>query len=199
MDRSGDENSAPMTTLMATDADGRMLHCFLEESIPIQGQSYGLLSPVDTPAHLCRWLPDPVADPEFIADPYQCPQVLDALDTALQEQELCLVRSAGMLTVAGDLENTDLDTELDDAEEVPIDANGLQQEGTADDDDLDTYILLASICHGGTEFGLYGSLDPCFLLARLGQGTAELLAPDTLAKLKPLVEEALAHDGEVRH
>ena len=48
----------------------------------------------------------------------------------------------------------------------------------------------------GTEFDLYGSLEPCFLVACLRQGTAELLEPDVLARLQPLIEEALADDGE---
>lgn len=178
-----------MATVMATDAAGRMLHCFLEESIPIQDQDYGILSPVDTPAHLCRWPADPAADPELIADPHQHPQVLDALDMALQEQQLCLVRSAGVLTVAGDPEGV----------EASMDATDPPQPDGATDDDPDTYVLLASVCHGGREFGLYGSPDPCFLLARLGQGSAELLAPDMLAQLQPLVEEALAHGEEVGH
>lgn len=181
MDRPRDEGSTAVATVMATDAAGRMLHCFVEQSIRIQDQDYGLLSPVDTPTHLCRWPADPTADPELIADPHQYPQVLDELDMALQEQELCLVRSAGVLTVAGDLEDTDGDEE------------------DGDLDTLDTYVLLASVCQRGTEFGLYGSLDPCFLLARLGQGTAELLAPDALVKLQPLVEEALAHGEEACH
>jgi len=177
MDRPRDEGgTAAVATVMATDATGRMLHCFVEQSLRIQDQDYGLLSPVDTPVHLCRWPADPTADPELIADPHQYPQVLDELDMALQEQELCLVRSAGLLTVAGDLE----------------DADG-EGEDLYEDDDADTCVLLASVCHGGTDFDLYGSLDPCFLLARLGGGTAELLAPDMLAWLQPLVEEALAH------
>lgn len=174
MDSLRDEGNTAVATVMATDAAGRMLHCVVEQSIRIQCQDYGLLSPVDTPAHFCRWSADPTANPEWIADPHQYPQVLDALDMVLQDEGLVLVRSAGLLTVAGDLDDDDPD-------------------GDAEDNDLDTYVLLASVCHGGTDFGLYGSLEPCFLLARLGPGAAELLAPDALAKLQPLVEEALTH------
>lgn len=175
-----------MATVMATDAAGRMLHCFVEQSMQIQDQNYGLLSPVDTPAYLCRWPAEPAAEPELIADPHQYPQVLDDLDMALQDQELCLVRSAGVLTVAGDLGNAD-----------PDNADPGGGEASAEDGDLDTYVLLASVCHGGTDFGLYGGLDPCFLVARLGQGTAALLAPDALARLQPLIEESLVHGEEV--
>ena len=181
MGRPQDEGSTAVATVMASDAAGRILHCFVEQSMRIQDQDYGLLSPVDIPAHLCRWPDDPAAEPELIADPHQYPQVLDDLDVALQDQELCLVRSAGVLTVAGDLDNDDPDV----------------VEAPTEDDNSDTYVLLASVCHGGTDFGLYGSMDPCFLLARLGSGTAELLTPDVLAKLQPLVEEALAHDEEL--
>ena len=198
MDRPQDEGTTAMATVMATDAAGRMLHCFVEQSIRIQHQDYGLLSPVDTPAHLCRWPADPAGAPELIADPHRWPQVLDALEVALQEQELCLVRSAGVLTVAGDLDIPDLAADPDGVD-PPMDAHDPPHpEGAAEEGDLDTYVLLASVCHGGTEFGLYGSLDPCFLVARLGQGAAELLESDRLAQVQPLVEAALAQE-EVCH
>ncbi|KKZ11896.1 MAG: hypothetical protein TH68_08105 [Candidatus Synechococcus spongiarum 142] len=201
MDHPGDEGNTAVANVMAADAAGRLLHCVVEQSIRIQGQDYGLLSPVDTPAHLCRWPDDSSAEPELIADPHQYPQVLDQLDMILQDEGLVLVRSAGLLTVAGDLDNValDIDPGMDwDGAEAAMDASDLlHQVGATDDDDLDTYVLLASACQEGTDFGLYGSLNPCFLLARLGPGAAELLMPDELAQLQPLVEEALAHDEEV--
>lgn len=181
MDRPGDEGNTAVATVMATDTAGRPLHCVVEQSIRIQGQDYGLLSPVDTPAHLFRWPADPSAEPELIADPHQHPQVLDQLDMVLQDGDLVLVRSAGLLTVAGDLDNAN---------------DLLHQIGAADDEDLDTYVLLATACYEGMDFSLYGSLDPCFLLARLGPGAAQLLPPDGVARLQPLVEEALARDEE---
>ena len=168
---------------MATDAAGRTLHCVVEQSLRIQEQDYGILSPVDTPAYLCRWPADDAAEePRLIADPHQYPQVLDELDTILREEDLFLVRSAGLLTVGGDLKDFPVEVGLDDN----------------DDDDVDSCFALASARHGGAEFDLYGSLDPCFLVARLQQGgTAELLAPDALAKLQPLIEEALGQGEEV--
>ena len=168
--------------MMATDAAGRTLHCVVEQSLRIQNQNYGILSPVDTPTYLCRWPDDDAAeDPQLIDDPHQYPQVLDELDMALRDDDLFLVRSAGLLTVAGDLKDLAVDAGLDDME----------------DTDEDSYFALASACHEGAEFELYGSLDPCFLVARLGNGTAELLTPDTLARLQPLIENALVNGGEL--
>ena len=196
MDRPRGEDTA-VATVMAADAAGRMLHCFVEQSIPIQGQDYGLLSPVDMPAHLCRWPADDAA-PELINDPHQYPQVLEELDMALQEQELCLVRSAGLLTVAGELDNMDWEDDDDsDGVEAPMNGSDPPRQSVATGEtDLETHVLLASVHHGGMEFGLYGSLEPCFLLARLETGAAQLLAPDELARLQPLVEAALLADGE---
>ncbi len=172
------EDGASVATVMATDAHGRMLHCFVEHSMHLHGQDYGLLSPVDTPVYLCRWPGDTDAEPQWLADPHQFPHVLEAMDRELQEQGLCLVHSAAVLSVSGELED---------------------MEPANEEDGLDTYLLLASVDCGGEEFSLYGSLDPCFLLARLQQGTAELLAGDQLNQLQPLVEHALACDEEGYH
>ena len=146
MDHPGDEGNTAVANVMAADAAGRLLHCVVEQSIRIQGQDYGLLSPVDTPAHLCRWPDDSSAEPELIADPHQYPQVLDQLDMILQDEGLVLVRSAGLLTVAGDLDNValDIDPGMDwDGAEAAMDASDLlHQVGATDDDDLDTYVLI---------------------------------------------------------
>ena len=188
---------------MATDAAGRTLHCVVERSLRIQDQDYGILSPVDTPACLCRWPDDAAEEPWLITDPHQYPQVLDELDMILRSEDLFLVRSAGLLTVAGDLRYLSVDMGLD-GWEAPMDiSDALNQdddteedEDTEEDDALDTCVVLASACCEGVDFDLYGSLDPCFLVARLGQGTAELLTPDALARLQPLIEDALAHGEE---
>lgn len=187
---------------MATDAAGRTLHCVVEQSLRIRDQDYGILSPVDTPAYLCRWPDDAAAEPELITDPHQYPQVLDELDMVLRSEDLFLVRSAGLLTVAGDLRHLAMDVGLD-GWELPMDIGDFlnqdddtEEDDTEEDDALDTCVVLASACHDGVEFDLYGSLEPCFLVACLGQGTAELLEPDVLARLQPLIEEALADDGE---
>ena len=223
---------------MATDAAGRTLHCVVEQSLRIRDQDYGILSPVDTPAYLCRWPDDAAAEPELITDPHQYPQVLDELDVILRSEDLFLVRSAGLLTVAGDLrhlavdvgldgwelpmdmgdflnrdddteedndtEDNDTeeddteedDTEEDDTEEDDTEEDDTEEDDTEEDDAPDTCVVLASACHDGVEFDLYGSLEPCFLVACLGQGTAELLEADVLARLQPLIEKALADDGE---
>ena len=193
---------------MATDAAGRTLHCVVEQSLRIRDQDYGILSPVDTPAYLCRWPDDAAAEPELITDPHQYPQVLDELDVILRSEDLFLVRSAGLLTVAGDLRHLAVDVGLD-GWELPMDMGDFlnrdddteeddteEDNDTEEDDAPDTCVVLASACHDGVEFDLYGSLEPCFLVACLGQGTAELLEADVLARLQPLIEKALADDGE---
>ena len=180
MDRPQDGGSTTEVTVMASDAAGRTLHCVVERPLRIQGRDYGLLSPVDTPVYLFRWPDDSAAEPELITDPHRYSPVLDQLDMALRNEDLFLVRSAGLLTVAGDPSNIADDTGDDDDAE----------------DDTDSYFALATACYEGIDFALYGSLEPCFLVARLGQGAAELLEPDVLAGLQPLIEEALADDGE---
>ena len=200
---------------MATDAAGRALHCVVEQSVPIQGQDYGILSPVDIPAWLFRWPHDAAAEPRLIEDPHQYPQVLDELDMALRDMGLFLVRSAGVLTVGGDPGNLagggrpdhrgeppvpmghvlNQDDDTDPAD--PMDnGDGPGWDGVTEEENPDGYFALASVCCEGVDFDLYGSLEPCFLVARLGEGHGELLPPDVLARLQPLLEDALAQDGE---
>ena len=54
MSSSGPSNSGDVPTLLVKDSEGRDLLCFLEQLIPLDGQDYALLTPVDTPVCLFR-------------------------------------------------------------------------------------------------------------------------------------------------
>ena len=64
MSSSGPNNSGDVPTLLVKDSEGRDLLCFLEQLIPLDGQDYALLTPVDTPVCLFRLNDGDEPDPE---------------------------------------------------------------------------------------------------------------------------------------
>ena len=46
--------SGDVPTVLVRDGQGRHLLCFLEQLIPLDGNDYALLTPVDTPVCLVR-------------------------------------------------------------------------------------------------------------------------------------------------
>ena len=94
--------SGEVPTVVVKDDQGRELLCFLEQLIPLDGQDYALLTPVDTPVCLFRLSND--EEPELMDPTNASEPVLSTAEVVLQEHELNLVRSAVTLTVAGELD-----------------------------------------------------------------------------------------------
>ena len=177
MSESGPGKSSDHPTLLVRDREGNDLLCFLEHLIPLEGQDYALLSPVDTPVSLFRLNDD--AEPVPITEVASSEPILSVADVVLQEHDLLLVRSAITLTVSGELDEPDQD-ELDELEE--------------DDDvdeDAETFELLVSFLVEAEEYGLYIPLDPFLVLVRMVDGQAVLLSDDELDRVQPLIEAEL--------
>ncbi|BEV36525.1 DUF3727 domain-containing protein [Synechococcus sp. M16CYN] len=170
----GAEKSGDHPTLLVYDQEGHGLLCFLEYLIPLNGQDYALLSPVDTPVSLFRLRDDD--EPEPITGVASNELILSVADVVLQEHDLVLMRSAITLTVGGELE----DPEQEDLEE-------LEDE---DDfgDDVETFELLVSFMVDIQEYGLYIPLDPFLILVRMVDGQAELLSKSELDQIQPRIE-----------
>ena len=164
-------------TLLVRDREGHDLLCFLEHLIPLDGQDYALLSPVDTPVSLFRLRDDD--EPEPINSVSSSEPILSVADVVLQEHDLVLVRSAITLTVSGELEEPDQEDleELDDEDDL--------------DDDAETFELLVSFMVDAQEYGLYISLDPFLVLVRMVDGQAELLSEEELDRIQPRIEAEL--------
>jgi len=166
--------SGDVPTVVVRDAQGRQLLCYLEELIPLEGQEYALLTPVDTPVCLFRMHGDD-EEPELIETIHTSEPILSVADVVLQEHDLLLVRSAVTLTVSGELEEPDPD-ELED------------EEG---DDDSETYELLVSFMAGDEEYGLYIPLDPFFVVARMEGADAVMVEGEEFERVQPRIEAEL--------
>lgn len=174
MSASGTGSSGDVPTVLVKDSIGRDLLCFLEQLIPLDGEDYALLTPVDTPVCLFR-LKDG-QEPELIDAIADSEPILSVADVVLQEHDLTLIRSAVTLTVSGELEEPDPDD--------------LEDEADADDDS-DTYELLVTFLVDEQEYGLYIPLDPFFVVARMQDGAADLVEGEAFDRIQPRIEAEL--------
>jgi hypothetical protein len=170
-------------TVLVRDGEGRQLLCFLEQLIPLDGNDYALLTPVDTPVCLVKIAADDDSDDEVIDELDGAEPILSVAEVVLQEHDLTLVRSAVTLTVSGELEEPDPE-ELE--EEI---AEELAEE--EEDDESDLYEMLIQFRAEGQEYGLFIPLDPFFVVARMQNGEGILVEGEEFERVQPRIEAEL--------
>ena len=164
-------------TLLVKDSQGSDLLCFLEQVVPLEGNEYALLTPVDTPVSLFQLIED--QDPKLIETIEKNEQILEVADVVLQEHDLRLVRSAITLTVSGELD----EPEPEEIEEEDI------------DDESETYELLVNFRVDYNEYGLYIPLDPFFIVGKLEDGEVKLVEGEEFDKIQSGIEAELEERG----
>ena len=164
-------------TLLVKDSQGSDLLCFLEQIVPLEGNEYALLTPVDTPVSLFQLIDD--QDPKLIETIEKNEPILEVADVVLQEHDLRLVRSAITLTVSG---------ELDEPEPEEIEEGDI-------DDESETYELLVNFRVDEKEYGLYIPLDPFFIVGKLENGEVQLVEGEEFDKIQSGIESELEERG----
>ena len=164
-------------TLLVKDSRGSELLCFLEQVVPLEGNEYALLTPVDTPVSLFQLIDD--QDPKLIETIEKNEPILEVADVVLQEHDLRLVRSAMTLTVSGELD----EPEPEEIEEEDI------------DDESETYELLVNFRVENNEYGLYIPLDPFFIVGKLEDGEVKLVEGDEFDNIQSGIEAELEERG----
>ena len=164
-------------TLLVKDSQGSDLLCFLEQVVPLEGNEYALLTPVDTPVSLFQLIDD--QDPKLIETIEKNEPILEVADVVLQEHDLRLVRSAITLTVSGELD----EPEPEEIEEEDI------------DDESETYELLVNFRVENNEYGLYIPLDPFFIVGKLEDGEVKLVEGEQLDRIQSGIETELEERG----
>ena len=164
-------------TLLVKDSQGSDLLCFLEQVVPLEGNEYALLTPVDTPVSLFQLIDD--QDPKLIETIEKNEQILEVADVVLQEHDLRLVRSAITLTVSGELD----EPEPEEIEEEDI------------DEESETYELLVNFRVDSNEYGLYIPLDPFFIVGKLEDGEVKLVEGEQLDRIQSGIEAELEERG----
>ncbi|ABM75388.1 conserved hypothetical protein [Prochlorococcus marinus str. NATL1A] len=164
-------------TLLVKDSQGSDLLCFLEQVVPLEGNEYALLTPVDTPVSLFQLIDD--QDPKLIETIEKNEPILEVADVVLQEHDLRLIRSAITLTVSGELD----EPEPEEIEEEDI------------DDESETYELLVNFRVESNEYGLYIPLDPFFIVGKLEDGEVKLVEGEEFDKIQSGIEAELEGRG----
>ena len=164
-------------TLLVKDSQGSDLLCFLEQVVPLEGNEYALLTPVDTPVSLFQLIDD--QDPKLIETIEKNEPILEVADVVLQEHDLKLVRSAITLTVSGELD----EPEPEEIEEEDI------------DDESETYELLVNFRVDDKEYGLYIPLDPFFIVGKLEDGEVKLVEGEEFDRIQSGIEAELEERG----
>ena len=164
-------------TLLVKDSQGSDLLCFLEQVVPLEGNEYALLTPVDTPVSLFQLIDD--QDPKLIETIEKNEPILEVADVVLQEHDLRLVRSAITLTVSGELD----EPEPEEIEEEDI------------DDESETYELLVNFRVENNEYGLYIPLDPFFIVGKIEDGEVKLVEGEEFDKIQSGIEAELEERG----
>ena len=164
-------------TLLVKDSQGSDLLCFLEQVVPLEGNEYALLTPVDTPVSLFQLIDD--QDPKLIETIEKNEPILEVADVVLQEHDLRLVRSAITLTVSGELD----EPEPEEIEEEDI------------DEESETYELLVNFRVDSNEYGLYIPLDPFFIVGKLEDGEVKLVEGHEFDKIQSGIEAELEERG----
>ena len=165
-------------TLLVKDSQGSDLLCFLEQVVPLEGNEYALLTPVDTPVSLFQLIDD--QDPKLIETIEKNEPILEVADVVLQEHDLKLVRSAITLTVSGELDEPEPE-EIEEEEDI--------------DDESETYELLVNFRVENNEYGLYIPLDPFFIVGKLEDGEVKLVEGEEFDKIQSGIEAELEERG----
>lgn len=182
-----DNDNEQNASITLTDEQGRMLDCYVEHSLSVEGQDYVLLLPVDSPVEIFAWQgEDEEEEAILVEDDATIDEIFATAQAVLSEQNLALRNTAYALTVAGELppvEESELFT--------------LEIEDDSADLEPEQLQLLATFYHEEQEYSIYTPLDPLLFFARTSKsGKPELLSPEEFRKVQPLLEEQLFNEVE---
>ncbi len=172
-------------TVLLHDETGRSLLCYLERSLTLNTQTYGLLQPVDAPIVIFSWQDDEEdEEPVLVDDEKELKHLFPTAKAVLSEQNLTLLETAITLTVEGDLP----EVEEEDESDLNGDMNGFEAE------ESEEFQLLAIFYHEEREYGIYTPLEPFLIVTRMEDETPKLISPEEFAEIEPLLEEILAQE-----
>lgn len=173
-----------------TDESGRHLNCSIEHSLDVEGSEYLLLMPVDTPVEIVAWddeEDEESTDATLLEDDAEIDLVFSDAQAVLAEQNLVLKRTAFTLTVAGELPSVD-DVDEDDILTIEIEEDDVKLEP-------EELMFLASFYHEEQKYEVYTPLDPLLFPAKRNKvGQAELLSPEEIKTVQPILNEWLFND-----
>ena len=173
----------PIVTL--TDDEDRMLPCYVEKSLDVEGVEYLLLLPVNLPIEVFVWQQvddDGEENGEEILADVEDEEIDDLFPSAravLAELDLLLERSAHTLTAAGDLPEAD----EEDCFSLEIDEEDAQA--------TEEFQMLADFYHNEAQYTLCTPLEPLMFFARRKGKVVTLVEPEEFQEMRSQLEDKL--------
>ncbi|WP_346290407.1 DUF3727 domain-containing protein [Sphaerothrix gracilis] len=177
-------NEMQEAEVILTDAAGRSLPCFIEQTIPVEDQEYLLLIPADAPIEIFMWQADPDSDDEdevlVDIDEADIDALFPTARAVLAEQDLILQRTALTLTAAGELpEPNDEDCFTLEVDEEP-------------EPQTEEFQILTTFFHEDQEYTLCTPLEPLLFFAKENaKGEIELVSPEEFQQVRLQIEDKL--------
>ncbi|EME29002.1 hypothetical protein Gasu2_13280 [Galdieria sulphuraria] len=177
-----EEVEPPVVTLLDSKLD-RSLSCYVEHEFDHEGTTFVVLSPCSQPVFFASYQRDQTGDWELT--PLEDEEVIDRLFPSafetLAEQEIFLNRSAVTLTIDGDLES------LEKESEVEIEAE-------------EDVRLVSTFMDGLTEneYYIFANMDPFLILGKKSGDNVILLGNGEFDKVAPIAERKMEETLEQR-
>lgn len=171
----------PVVTL--TDEDGRLLPCYVEKSMDVDGEEYLLLLPVNLPIEIFVWQTDEEDSEEEVlvdVEEEEIGALFPSARAVLAELDLLLERSAHTLTAAGDL------PEAEEEDCFSLEINDEDSPSVTEE-----FQMLATFFHNESQYTLCTPLDPLLFFARRHEGEVELVDPEEFQKMRSQLEDKL--------
>ncbi|MGK7872123.1 MAG: DUF3727 domain-containing protein [Xenococcaceae cyanobacterium] len=176
-------------SVILTDEDGRSLECYIEHSLEVEGSTYILLQPIDSPVVIIAWEEEnedeDISEAVLLEDNAEIEQIFADAKAVLAELELTLKHTGFTLTVSGELmppqEEDILSLELEE-EDNRLEPEELQ--------------FLASFYHREQKYSIYTPLAPLLFFAKYNlAGQLELVSPED-EQMQPILEKLLFDEFE---
>lgn len=178
-------------TIDLKDENGRILQCYVEHSLEVDGSIYLLLMPVDIPITIISWDDDaPQEDEEveavILEDDEEIGDIFANAKAVLAEHNLYLKHTAHTLTATGEL------PPIEEEQILTLDMG--EEDGELDTEELQ---LLASFYHSDRKYSVYTPLTPLLFFARYDsyRDAIELVSPEEEG-FQPILEELLFEELE---
>lgn len=180
-----EEEQYDAESVTLVDEEGRSLECYIEQSLELEGTTYLLLLPVDSPIVIMAGegdSKDAVSGNVMVEENEEIEAIFSDAKAVLSEQNLTLIASAFTLTAKG---------ELPPLEEDKIVSLKFEEDSKIEPEELQ---LLTSFYHNDTKYSIYTPLTPLLFFARYDDNQELLLVSPEDENFQAILEELLFDD-----
>ncbi|GJQ14041.1 hypothetical protein GpartN1_g5832.t1 [Galdieria partita] len=172
----------PVVTLLDSKLN-RSLSCYVEHEFDHEGTRFVVLSPCSQPVFFASYQRDQTGDWELtpLEDEEEVERLFPSAFETLAEQDILLNRSAVTLTIDGDLESLEKDSEVEIEAEEDVRLVGTFMDGRTEH-----------------EYYIFANMDPFLILGKKSGDNVILLGNGEFDKVAPIAERKMEETLEQR-